>query len=195
MDIRLILSKIFSIIIFKRLGISLDISSKIIGKQYIQFGKGVSAGKYLWIEAISGYQNKKFIPQIVIKDNVSISDFCHIGAVNYIEIGNNVLFGSKVYVTDHNHGIYSEHNFGQSDPEEIPICRALTGHKVIIEDNVWLGDNVVVLPGVTIGRGCIIGAGAVVTKSVPAYSIAVGVPARVVKMWNVMHGRWEASIY
>lgn len=52
---------------------------------------------------------------------------------------------------------------------------------VVIEDDVWLGTNVVVLPGVTIGRGAVIGAGAVVTQDIPPFSVAVGVPARVIR--------------
>ena len=51
---------------------------------------------------------------------------------------------------------------------------------VVIEDNVWLGDNVCVLPGVTIGKGSVIGANSVVTHSIPPYSIAVGTPAKIV---------------
>lgn len=50
-----------------------------------------------------------------------------------------------------------------------------------IGDDVWIGDRVTVLPGVHIGNGCIIAAGAVVTKDVPEYTVAAGVPARVVK--------------
>ena len=53
---------------------------------------------------------------------------------------------------------------------------------VIIEENVWIGVNVTLLSGVTIGRGAIIGAGAVVNKSIPPYAVAVGVPARIVKV-------------
>jgi maltose O-acetyltransferase len=52
---------------------------------------------------------------------------------------------------------------------------------VILEDDVWIGTNVVILPGVTIGRGAIIGAGAVVTHDIPPYSIAVGIPAHVIR--------------
>lgn len=52
---------------------------------------------------------------------------------------------------------------------------------ITIGDDCWLGANVTVLPGVTIGKGCTIGAGAVVQKSIPDYSVAVGVPAKVIK--------------
>ena len=62
---------------------------------------------------------------------------------------------------------------------------------MIIEDNVWLGDNVTVLPGVTIGRGSIIGSNAVVSKSIPPYSIAVGIPARVIKRWDEETKSWR----
>ncbi|EGX88598.1 nodulation protein L [Cordyceps militaris CM01] len=55
------------------------------------------------------------------------------------------------------------------------------GHPIRIEDDCWIGGNVIILPGVTIGRGCTVGAGAVVTKSLPPYSVALGAPAKVVK--------------
>lgn len=55
------------------------------------------------------------------------------------------------------------------------------GHAIKIEDDCWIGGNVIILPGVTIGRGCTVGAGAVVTKSLAPYSVALGAPAKVVK--------------
>ena len=73
-----------------------------------------------------------------------------------------------------------------------PIRRQLTaGQAVIIENNVWLGDNVVVMPGVTIGHGSIIGSLSVVTHDVPPECIAVGSPARVIKYWNDARQMWE----
>lgn len=55
------------------------------------------------------------------------------------------------------------------------------GHPIRIEDDCWIGGGVTILPNVTIGRGSTVGAGAVVTKSIPPYSVALGAPARVVK--------------
>ena len=52
---------------------------------------------------------------------------------------------------------------------------------IIINEDVWLGTNVTVLAGVTIGRGCVVGAGSIVTKSLPPYAVAVGMPARIIK--------------
>ena len=57
---------------------------------------------------------------------------------------------------------------------------------VVIEDDVWLGLNVLVMPGVVIGRGATVGAGSVVTKSIPPYCVAVGVPAKPIKFyWTI----------
>jgi acetyltransferase-like isoleucine patch superfamily enzyme len=61
---------------------------------------------------------------------------------------------------------------------------------VRIEKGCWIGEKVIILPGVNIGERSIIGAGSVVTKSIPAYSIAVGNPARVIKTWNKDSKQW-----
>lgn len=181
--------RLYYFILFHVWGGVINTSGYVHGRRYITIGKNFNAGKCLRIEAIKTVAHAA--PQIIIKDNVSVSDYNHIGAVNYIEIGNNVLFGSKCYITDHNHGIYSGNM--QSYPSVPPALRVLTlDKKVIIEDNVWLGDNVVILPGITIGKGSIIGANAVVAKSIPPYSIAVGVPARVIKHWSTLNHRWES---
>lgn len=193
LSIRYVMNKIYYFILFRQIRGGVDISSKILGRKHIKVGKSFCSGKHLWLEAVTEYKGQKLCPTIIIKDNVSLSDFNHIGAVNYVEIGNNVLFGSKCYITDHNHGIYSGDN-GQSDPDTPPAERPLTcNQKVIIGDNVWLGDNVTVLPGVTIGKGSIIGSSAVVSKSIPPYSIAVGIPAHVIKKWNSAHKQWERA--
>lgn len=55
------------------------------------------------------------------------------------------------------------------------------GKPIRIEDDCWIGANAVILPGVTVGRGSTVGAGAIVSRDVPAYSVTVGIPARVVK--------------
>ena len=117
------INRVFTFFIFGRLDISIDAGAKLIGRKNFKIGKNFGAGKHLWMEAVSKYGNQCFTPKIIIKDNVSLSDFNHIGAVNYIEIGNNVLFGSHCYVTDHNHGIYSGDINAQSNPMIAPIKR------------------------------------------------------------------------
>ncbi|NEQ84957.1 MAG: maltose O-acetyltransferase [Moorea sp. SIO2I5] len=71
-----------------------------------------------------------------------------------------------------------------SDRLDIPMMEQGVYSKgpVVIGDDVWLGAGAIVLDGVRIGKGCIIGAGAVVTKDLPDYAVAIGVPARVIRM-------------
>ena len=172
-------------------GINVDPTCVILGLQHMSIGTSFRAGIFLRLEACENYETQTFTPRIVIKDNVELNDFVHIGAANYVEIGNNVLMASKVYISDHNHGFYSGDE--QSDPEMPPSRRLLDAHrKVIIGDNVWLGEFVSVLPGVTIGKGSIIGANSVVSRDIPPYSIAVGTPARVVKQYDPVGKRWES---
>jgi acetyltransferase-like isoleucine patch superfamily enzyme len=64
---------------------------------------------------------------------------------------------------------------------------------IVIENDSWIGANVVVTAGVTIGKHSVIAAGAVVTKSIPPFSIAVGNPARVIKQYNFESGKWERT--
>ena len=172
--------------------VSIHPSARILGLANIKIGENFSAGKDFWIEAVPAHHKLIFNPQIIIKDNISVGDSVHIAATNYVEIGNNVLMASKIYISDHNHGFYSGDN--QSDPETPPNIRPVSNDKrVVIEDNVWLGEFVAVLAGVTIGRGSIIGSNSVVSKSIPPHSIAVGIPARVVKQHNSITKKWETS--
>ncbi len=90
-----------------------------------------------------------------------------------IHIGDNVLFGPRVQV------LAVDHVF--TDPSRPIMDQGITATGITVEDNCWIGAGVILLDGVTIGRGSCIGAGAIVTKSVPAHSLALGVPARVVR--------------
>lgn len=187
-----ILGKIRYFLIFHTMQGSIGARSKVRGTAHMQIGSHFSAGPGLWLEAVAEYNGHSYSPQIIIGDHVYLSWNNHIGAVNYVKIGNHVLFGSNCYVTDHNHGIYS--GTGVSSPDVPPSDRVLTDNKeVIIEDNVWIGNGVVILPGVTIGRGSIVGANSVVTKDIPSYTICGGIPARVLKKWNSDKKIWESE--
>lgn len=119
--------------------------------------------------------NFRNLPQAGIK----IGHNCFIGEFNVmrgqggVTIGNNVYTGPMVQIVAVNH-VYS-------NPNKPIREQGITAQGITVEDDVWLGANVVVVDGVTIGQGSIIGAGAVVTKDIPPYSIAVGAPAKVVK--------------
>lgn len=114
----------------------------------------------------------------VFSQKVKLGDYSGIGINAKIygacNIGNYVMMGTDVTVITRNH------RFERTD---IPMMEQ--GFKdeepVFIGDDVWIGDRVIILPGVHIGNGSVIAAGAVVTKDVPPYSIAAGVPARKIK--------------
>jgi lipopolysaccharide O-acetyltransferase len=185
-----LINKIFNLtLILGRSDIHIDNSARIINISKIKIGKNFHAGKCLWLEAVLSHRDQEYDPLIVIKDNVRFSDFVHIGATNYVEIGNNVLLASTIYISDHNHGLYSGVN--HSAPSEPPNNRIVNNDcRTIIADNVWVGENVCILPGVRIGAGSVVGAGAVVTKDIPDNCIAVGNPARVIKKYDLINGEW-----
>ena len=140
------------------------------------------------IDALAGGPASK--PLIQFGSGVQINDSVHIGAIESVTIRDHVLIASRVFISDHNHGCYSGPCL-HSCPESRPFERPLTSSPVLIEENVWIGESVSILPGVTIGRGSIIGAQSVVSKSVPPNCIAVGAPAKVIKTYNFASGTWE----
>ena len=149
----------------------------LFGGNCVHVGNSFSAGPGLRMECFESYLGQKYHPIICIGNNVTINYHCHIGCINRIEIGDDVLIGSNVLITDHSHGIFSYDNMDKPWAER-ELC---SKGPVIIEKNVWIGENTCILSGVTIGKGSVIGAGSIVTHDIPAYSLAVGSPARVVK--------------
>lgn len=156
----------------------------IRGKSHMNLGVNLTTGVGCRLEAFSDVRTKK----IIFGANVQINDYVHISAMEQVRIGNNVLMASHIYISDNSHGFYKGEL--QSSPEEPPILRSYYVAPVEIEDNVWIGEGVVIMPGVTIGRGCIIGANSTVTKSVPPYCIAVGQPAKVIKKYDFSINKW-----
>lgn len=118
-------------------------------------------------------------------DDVSLGDRpMLIASKAAIRIGNKVIFGPEVTIRGGNHTTSYVGRFmaDVGDDEKRPEDDS----DVLIEDDVWVGTRAIILHGVMIGRGAIVAAGAVVTKSVPPYSIVAGVPGRVLKLrWDV----------
>ena len=156
------------------------------GKKFIQVSKGFTTGVGCRIEAYPETDKKV----LFFGENFQMNDYVHITAMQSVKIGNNVLLASKIYISDCSHGTYSG-NENDSHPDSIPHDRPLSSKPVVIEDNVWLGEFVSVLPGVTIGKGSIVGANSVVSKNLPPYVIAVGTPAKPIKKFNFETNKWE----
>lgn len=165
---------------FKKCGrnIKIEYPAFIAGGKKISIGNNVMLHRNARIETLDAFQNQKFKPHLIIGNDVRINPYCHIGCVNKIIIGNDVLIASNVLIIDHFHGT-SEFKQLKIPPRSRNLyCKG----PIIIKDNVWIGENVSILPGVTIGKNAIIGANSVVTKDVPENAIVGGNPARVIKI-------------
>ena len=160
----------------------------IRGRRWIDFGTQLTTGRGLRIDALGNEDTRGTL--IRFGKHVSINDYVHIGAIKSVAIGDRVLIGSKVLITDHNHGSYGTRG-EHSDPLIPPATRRLSAAPVVIEEDVWIGEFVSILPGVRIGKGSIIGTLSTVSHDIPPYCVAAGSPARVLKRYNFSTGRWE----
>ena len=116
-------------------------------------------------------------PNLSIGNNCSFGAYNHITCANRVTIGDSLLTGKWVTITDNSHGETDKVTLGMR-PQKRPIT---SKGPVIIGKNVWIGDKATILGGVTIGDGAVIAANSVVTKAVPAYSVVGGNPAKVIK--------------
>lgn len=153
-------------------GTSLDIYfgryPRFMNSKGIRLGNKAKFGLYARIECHADDVLEN--PIIVVDDNSSFGDYVHIGAVCGVFVGKYVLAGSNILIIDHSHGKPSYDM--EINTKESPRHRQLTSKgPIVIGDNVWIGDNCVILSGVTIGEGCILPAGSVVKRNVQPYTI------------------------
>jgi acetyltransferase-like isoleucine patch superfamily enzyme len=151
---------------------------------YVKIGKGVGLDQDVWL-------NIPFVPTspepvIVLEDGVRIGRRCMISAKNRVEIGQNVIFGPSVLITDHLHAF---------EDVSVPIVfQGITeGGTVRVEEGCWLGFGAAVVCNhgeLVIGKNSVVGANSVVTRSVPPGSVVVGNPARIVKRFDPTRGEW-----
>lgn len=168
------LASLFKITFLKLRGYNINYSVLLKGNNFffqstkhaINIYKHVIIGKNT---RISGGDKGK----VYIGENVLIDDCTFIMAHEKIKIGKNTKIAAFCFITDFNHK-YQDKNLSVVD-------QGYETKPVLIGENVWIGTHVIILPGVTIGDRAVIGAGSVVTKDVPANSVAVGNPARVIK--------------
>ncbi len=150
---------------------------RLEGLKYISVGDQTYIASGVQLTAWDSHNGNHYTPNIIIGKCCSIRNNAHITAINSIRIGDNLLTGTNVLITDNSHGQSTREHMN------LPFHKRPLYSKgpVVIGNNVWLGNNVCVMPGVTIGDGAIIGANSVVTHDVPAFAVACGIPAKIIK--------------
>lgn len=153
----------------------------------IFFNEGFTCGYNCRFEVI---KDENSIGTIIFGKNCRLGDNVHVTSANEVIIGENALIASKVYITDCSHGDYLCNRLYENPSFDNPAKRPIVSKQTRIGNNVWLGENVVILAGVSIGDGCILGASSVVTKDIPNNCIAVGNPAKVIKKYDLKSKKW-----
>lgn len=153
----------------------------IINIDRIEIESDTIIGKGVILAANKKYGEEEFNPQIKIGQRCDLGDFLNVTACEKITIGNDVLTGRWVTITDNAHGKF-EKEYLTISPKDRKIY---SKGPVEIGDKVWIGDKSTILSGVKIGYGAVIGANSVVTKDVPPYALAVGAPATIIKRINI----------
>lgn len=146
----------------------------LLGQEYISIGDKTIFEKGVQLAARKTSEKD---PILQIGDGCLIRKDSHITAVHSIIIGNGLLTGTNVFISDNSHGSTDYQTLLQSPRDRAIISKG----EIIIGNNVWLGNNVCVLPGVRIGDGAVIGANSIVSHDIPAFCVAAGIPAKVIK--------------
>jgi len=166
---------------FKKIGKNVNIIKplKINGFKNIVLGNNVTVQYRTWLAALPLTGTQCLLE---IGEGTNIGHFNHIYATQHIKIGKNVLTADKVYISDNLHSYQDIH----TPIIQQPIKQI---NPVEIGDGTWIGENAVIL-GAKVGKNCVIGSNAVVTQDIPDYSIAVGIPAKVIKQFDTSSNTW-----
>jgi len=157
--------------------------SKVWNKDCIEIGKNVFIAENAFLSTVKEHKGKKFQPSLVIGDNVCIGANFHVSCTESVIIEKNVLISDRVFIAD---GMHEFENIS------VPIIdQPMTNKgKVLIKEGSFLGINIVILAGVTVGKNSVVGASSVVTRNVPDYSVVIGNPARIIKMYDGKTKKW-----
>lgn len=191
---------------FKAFGVNSKVSPpfEVVNPQFIEIGDYVSINREMKLAAYQDLRHiKEYIkqylpgiesaidddqylhdnPGIEIGDRTSFGRFSMITATSKVRVGKAVIMADRVFISDCNH---------RFENPELPILyQGLTqGEMTEIGDHSWVGTGAVII-GCRVGKHCVVGANSVVLHNIPDYSVAVGVPAKVVKRYNQSNKNWE----
>jgi acetyltransferase-like isoleucine patch superfamily enzyme len=150
----------------------------------IWVGEDARVLEYCWLDIAYESPNRYMI---VVGNGTTVGIRSTISAANLVFIGANVLIAPNVFISD------TSHHYEDVDVPIIgqPLTTILGS--VRIEDGAWIGTNVLINGNLTIGKNAVIGAGSLVKSDIPAYSVAVGSPAKVIKQYNFNTKKWERT--
>ena len=162
---------------------------------YVGFGAKLVGGKYILIDKLAQIMPFSMIVsleggKIEIAEGATVSMYSRVAARGYVRIGKYVEMGPNCFIADFNHA-YSDISCPVKLQGNVFIPKEDGCPNVEIGDGSWLGTHVVIAGNVRIGKHCVIGANSVVTKDIPDYSVAAGVPAKVIKRYNFETMQWE----
>ncbi len=188
--------------------VAIEAGARLVWANNIRLGAGVFLDHGVYLHALPGgisigegtsVMHHTMLHVFNFRDlphaGITVGKNCFLGEFNVIRGQGGVLIGDNVYTGPMVKFVAVNHVF--ADPHRPIREQGITAQGIVVEDDVWLGAGVTVVDGVTIGRGSVIGAGAVVTTDIPAYSIAVGVPAKPVKDRRQMekNSKQDANIF
>lgn len=158
----------------------------IINPQWIHLGYhcGLADDAELCVTYSKDVTKEKDHPDLYIGNHVWIGRNSHIGCEYEITIGDYVILGPMVHITDRNH-------FYEDISKPIDLQGEFGKGKMVIGAGTWIGFGAQIMAGVNIGKNCVIGAGSIVTKDVPDYCVVGGNPAKILKKYNSNTKKWE----
>lgn len=155
-----------------------------IGTKVVNLGGERIFGKGIVVRPFTILYTKEKNSRLIINDYTEIGRNSTISAKNSVILGRNIVTGPNVFISD------SDHNYEDVE-RPISLQGGSSKGNVIIDDGSWIGTNCVIIGNVHIGKHCVIGANSVVTKDIPDFTVAAGVPAKVIKQYNFDSKTWE----
>jgi carbonic anhydrase/acetyltransferase-like protein (isoleucine patch superfamily)/Flp pilus assembly protein TadD len=162
-------------------GVTFGQGVQCIGVGSIRIGRGTAIADHTWLNVCTNDGK----PRLVIGESVLVGRRAVLSSSTYLEIGAHTIFGPNVYVAS------SAHEYIGNHLKPILMCGIRDLGRVVVEENCWLGMNAVVDGDITVGRGSVVGANSVLRQSIPPFSLAVGAPARIIRMLNPETEQWE----
>jgi len=159
-------------------------NARVTNPQYVRIGRGVTVKANSWVYAvISDQEGNRFTPEIEIQDGVYLGHSLHLTAVQRVVIEAEAMIADFVYISDNFHDY-------RDTTKPIQKQRVYSRGPLVIKSGAFIGEGARIIGPVSVGKNSVVGANAVVTHDIPDYSVAVGIPARVIRTYD--HGQWRA---